>query len=417
MNSKNECSSRPVSIVVIGTGNRANKYLEFVFNNPDKAKLVGIVELNNIRRNQVAAKFNLKEEQCYTDYDSFFVHPIVADAILICTPENKHFEPCMRAIHAGYHVLLEKPIAQTLEECVKIGEAAKQKGVMVNVCHVLHYHPYFLKLKEIVTSGKYGEIISIEHKSCVGIDRSTHGFVRGLYRKEEVTNPMLISKSCHDIDFLLWLTGTHCKKLMSFGSLKWFKKGNAPKGSAERCIHCQIESNCPFSAVNLYHERHDWISNFDVPKGKTKEEVIEEQLASGPYGRCVYHCDNDVVDHQLVAMEMENEVTINFTMDIFTRKDRRETHIVMTEAEIFGNEREIHIIPFRNGEELVYDFNDIAGTAFHAGSDLNLIAHFIEIVRTKQRDASTSIEKAIESHRICFEAERSRTENKLVLFD
>ena len=198
--------TKPVTIVAIGAGNRTNKYLEYAIRNPDRMKLVGVAELNDIRRHAVASKFGLKPEECFADYERFFENPVPADAILIGTPENMHFEPCMKAIEAGYNVLLEKPIAQSLPECCRIAEAARRKGVIVGVCHVLRYHPYFIKIKEIVDSGQLGEIISISHLAAVGLDRTTHGFVRGMWRREEITNPMLISKCCHDIDFLLWLT-------------------------------------------------------------------------------------------------------------------------------------------------------------------------------------------------------------------
>ncbi len=407
---------KPVSIVAIGAGNRTNKYLEYVKRNPDKVKLVGVVELNDIRRRSIATRFGLSDEQCFTDYHAFFQHPALADAVMICTPENMHFEPAMLAIEAGYHILLEKPIAQTLEECVAIGEAAKKKGVLVAVCHVLRHHPYFMKIKELVDSRVLGDIISINHRSAVGVDRSTHGFVRGMWRKEAKTNPMLISKCCHDIDFLLWLTKTRCRKLTSFGSLRWFKRSNAPEGSAERCVDCKIELRCPFSAIDLYRVRRDWIANFDVPEGKTIDDVIEEQLHQGMYGRCVYCCDNDVVDHQIVSMEMESEVTINFSMDVFTLKDNRETHICLTEGEIDGDETTLRVKRFRGAVEEVYDFSDIVGTPFHAGADLNLIADFVDALLEGRGGLATSIERSVESHRICYEAERSRREGQTVLF-
>ena len=407
----------PVSIVAIGAGNRTHKYLEYVKRNPDKVSLVGVVELNDIRRRSVAERFGLEPSQCYEDYHDFFKHSVQADAVMICTPEDMHFEPTMLAIEAGYHVLLEKPIAQTLEECLAIDEAAREKNVLVSVCHVLRYHPYFAKIKELVSSGELGEIISINHRTSVGIDRSTHGFVRGIWRQEVVTNPMLMSKCCHDIDFLLWLTKTPCRKLTSFGSLRWFKERNAPEGSAERCIDCKVERTCPYSAIDLYRDRRDWISNFDVPQGKTIDEVIEDQLREGMYGRCVYHCDNDVVDHQIVSMEMESEVTINFSMDIFTLKDNRETHISLTEGEIDGDETRLRVRHFRGAEETVYDFSDIAHSPFHAGADLAIIADFIDAIRTGRRDLVTSIDRSVESHRICFEAERSRREQRTILFE
>ena len=409
-------SRRPVSIVAIGAGNRTNKYLEYVKQHPDKVKLVGVVELNDIRRKHVADCFSLDASQCFVDYRDFFQHPVEADAVMICTPENMHFEPTMQAIERGYHILLEKPIAQTLEECMLIAQAARKHDVLVSVCHVLRYHPYFMKIKELVDSGELGNIISINHRTSVGLDRTAHGFVRGLWRKEAVTNPMLMSKCCHDIDFLLWLTKTPCRKLTSFGSLRWFKEKNAPEGSAARCVDCKVESRCPFSAVDLYRVRRDWIANFDVPEGKTIDEVIEEQLRYGLYGRCVYRCDNDVVDHQIVSMEMESEVTINFSMDVFTVKDNRETHISLTEGEIDGDETRLKVCRFRGAKEEVYDFSDLAHQPFHAGADLNIVADFIDAIQKNRRNVVTSIEQSVESHRICFEAERSRKEQRTILF-
>ena len=162
--------------------------------------------------------------------------------------------------------------------------------------------------------------------------------------------------------------------------------------------------------------RRDWIANFDVPKGKTIDDVIEEQLREGLYGRCVYHCDNDVVDHQIVSMEMESEVTVNFSMDIFTLKDCRETHISLTEGEIDGDENRLRVRRFRGAEETVYDFSGLAHQPFRAGADLAIIADFIDAIRTGRRDLVTSIERSVESHRICFEAERSRKEQRTILF-
>lgn len=410
-------NNKQISIVAIGAGNRTNKYLEYVKQHPDKAKLVGVVELNEIRRNKIAEKFCLEPSACFTDYHDFFRSSLKVDAVMICTPENMHYEPCMMAIEAGYHVLLEKPIAQTPEECIAIGEAARRKNVIVTVCHVLRYHPYFMKLKELACSGELGNIISINHRTAVGVDRAAHSFVRGPWRKESETNPMLISKCCHDIDFLLWLTKTRCRKLTSFGSLRWFKSTNAPEGSAHRCIDCQVESQCPFSAVDLYRIRRDWIANFDVPQGKNIDEVIEEELEQGLYGRCIYHCDNDVVDHQIVSMEMESEVTINFSMDIFTLEDHRATQICLTEGEIEGDETQIKVRRFRGGEETIYDFSDIKHKPFHAGADLDLMNDFIEAIQTEGKYLRTSIDLSVESHRICFEAERSRKEKRTILFE
>ena len=408
-----------VRLVVIGAGNRTNKYLEYAVRHPERLKLVGIVEPVEIRRTLVAEKFGVPAEACFSSFDDFFANPIEADAVLIGTPEDKHYEPCMRSIEAGYHVLLEKPIAQTKQECLDILEASNRKGVIVGVCHVLRYHPYFMKIKEVIDSGELGEIISINHYAEIDIDRMMHSYVRGLWSKASKTNPMLIAKCCHDIDFLLWICKSRCRKVSSFGSLRWFNAKNAPEGSAERCINCGVEKSCPFSAVHLYKERKQWVRNFDVPEGKTLDEVLDVELERGAFGRCVYHCDNDVVDHQVVNMELENETVISFAVNAFTRNDFRGTHIKMTHGEIDGNETILRVRKFRGGEEKVYDFSDLCGQPFHAGADLNIVEEFVNNISRSNSgcEFSSTIASSIESHVVCYEAETSRLTNQTILID
>lgn len=409
--------SRPVRIVVIGAGNRAHKYLEYARRNPEQLRLAAIVEVNDLRRRAMADAFGLPDKYCYAHYDDFFAERLDADMVLISTPENAHFDPAVKAIDAGYHVLLEKPIAQRLDECREIARRARRRGVLVGVCHVLRYHPYFAKIRELVASGRLGHVVSVNHTASVGLDRATHSYVRGIFRRESEANPILLAKCCHDIDFLLWLTGSHCRRLSSFGSLRWFRAENAPAESTARCIDCPLEKECPYSAVDLYYNRRDWISNFDVPEGSTLDEVILRQLRTGDYGRCVFRCDNDVVDHQIVSMELENDVTISFSMDAFTLGDQRETHIRLTHGEIDGDERTLRVRRFRGGEEQVYDFSDILGKPFHAGADLNLVEDFVDTLSRREHRFRTSIANSVESHRICFEAERSRLTGQTVILD
>lgn len=398
-----------VKIVVIGAGNRTNKYMEYAKRHPERLELVSVVEPVEIRRRNMAERFGLKMEDCYASIDDFFAAKVEADAVLIGTPEDKHFEPTMRSIDAGYHVLLEKPIAQTKEECLAIQQNAHRQGVVVGVCHVLRFHPYFMKIKEVVDSGALGEIISINHYAEINIDRMTHSYVRGLWSQSKKTNPMLIAKCCHDIDFLLWVAGSKCRRVSSFGSLRWFREERAPEGSAERCIDCNVEKQCPYSAVNLYKERKEWIRNFDVPEGRTIDDVIDEELRSGRFGRCVHHCDNDVVDNQILNMELENGTLISFVVNAFTRNDFRGTHIKLTHGEIDGNETTLRVRRFRDNEEQVFDFSDLCSQPFHAGADLNIVEEFVNsITRSANGILSSTIDSSIESHVVCYEAETSR---------
>ncbi|MDE5935471.1 MAG: Gfo/Idh/MocA family oxidoreductase [Muribaculaceae bacterium] len=398
----------PLTLVVIGAGNRTSKYLHYILGHPDEVKLVGVVEINDLRRRKVAEEAGLKLSQCFRDVDSFFLDPVKADAVLICTPENAHFRPAMLALDHGYHVLLEKPIAQTLEECRAIAEKANSRGLTVGICHVLRYHPYFRKFKELIDGGELGEIVSVDHRASVGLDRATHSYVRGIFNREEKTNPVLLSKCCHDVDFIVWLIGAKCRRLSSFGSLRWFTSSAAPEGASERCIDCRIERECPYSAVNLYKRRGEWTKNFDVPPGSSLSDVVDKELESGAFGRCVYHCDNDVADHQVLSMIMENDVTVNLSMDFFTLEDHRITHICLTHGEIYGDESQITVHDFRTRTSRVYDFRDLEGTPFHAGADLEIIRDFVNTLRMKKHGSLlTDINDSIESHRICFNADVS----------
>lgn len=402
-----------VTVVAIGAGNRMNAYAEL---HPGEMRVVAVVEPNLIRRSQLAAKCGVGESCCFESWEEFLRMEKMADAVFICTPDPMHYEPTMLALERGYDVLLEKPIAQSWKECMDIVERSRELHRIVGVCHVLRYHPYFRKFREVVADQSLGELISVNHVEAVGIERMTHAFVRGLWRKESETNPMILSKACHDLDLLVWLTGKKCLKVNSYGSLKWFRSENAPVGSTLRCIDgCAVEEDCPYSAVELYYRRKRWLRHFDIQPETDPDTVIIQELKTGPYGRCVYHCDNDVVDHQVVSMLMEDGVTINFSMDAFTKESGRKTHFMFSRGEVFGDERRLtvrHFHPDRADE--FYDFSDFYGECnYHGGADQEIVRDFLHAVRTGEGETLlTNIESSLESHRIAFEIEEQRKKNQ-----
>lgn len=403
---------RKVTVVALGAGNRMNAYAEYALLHPGEMSIVAVVEPNRVRREHLADRCGVPAERCFAEWEDFLSREKMADAVFICTPDHLHYYPTMRALEKGYDVLLEKPIAQSFGECKAIVESAREKGRIVGVCHVLRYHPYFMKLREIVAGGALGELISVNHIEAVGIERMTHAFVRGLWRKESETNPMILSKACHDLDLLVWLTGKQCLRVSSYGSLKWFKESNAPAGSTPRCTDgCAVERDCPYSALDLYFRRKRWLRHFDMPENVDADEVILDELRSGPYGRCVYRCDNDVVDHQVVSMLMEDDVTVSFSMDAFTKESARKTHCMFSLGEVFGDEKTLTVRYFQADKpDEVFDFSFIAGECnFHGGADLNIVRDFVEAVRLGNGEALlTNIESSLESHRIAFEIEQQR---------
>lgn len=406
-------TKEPTKVAVIGTGNRANKYLKYCEIHPEKLRLVAIAEVNTLRREACAKRFGLSKNQCFEDYRKMLEEGVDVDMVLITTPDHLHYAPVMESIRCGHHVLIEKPIAQTLDQCLEIMALAHEKKVKVGVCHVLRFHPYFCKLKQLVAEKKYGEVVSIQHSVSVGLDRATHSFVRGLFSNSQKSNPMLISKCCHDMDFLLWIADKRCQKVSSFGSLKWFREENAPEGSSERCVDCLIEKQCPYSAKNLYWERRDWISNFDIPDGGTIVDAIKKELNEGEYGRCVFHCQNDVVDHQTVILQMEDGVTLSLVMDMFTADDLRRTTIHLTHGEIYGDECRIIAQDYKGHRE-EFDFHEQMQMPFHAGADLKLIEKFIDSLHEPNSTLSISAASLLDSYVVSHAAERSRKEGQVI---
>lgn len=406
---------KQVRIAAIGLGNRTRKYLQYVVSHPEEAVLTMIVEPDIERRNEIRHQFGLSSGDCFDSLDAFFAKKRSVDAVIIGAPDDLHYSICKDAIDYGYHCLLEKPIAQNEEECVELAEAAKKRGVIVCVCYVLRYHPFYMKLKEIVSNEELGPIISVSHIENVGLDRMTHSYVRGFWGNSEAACPIFLSKCCHDVDVLLWITGKKPSRLYSFGSLNWFKERNAPEGSAERCIDCSVEGACPFSAVDLYDRRRGWIDNFIVNEGETLDDRIARELREGPFGKCVYHCNNDVVDHQTVAIEMEDKTDISITMCAFTRSSARMTKIECAYGEIMADEQSITVDHFRRNKKDCLNFSEIFNQPLHGNSDLTIVADFIKAVSDPDNyKVRCPIDEALESHRICFKAEESRLHGRMM---
>jgi len=277
----------------------------------------------------------------------------------------------------------------------------------------MRYTPYTAKLREIIQQGDIGEIVSIQHLEPIGFFHFSHSYVRGNWGNSNKSSPMLLAKCCHDIDWLLWITGKKCLKISSFGSLKYFVPKNKPEGSGTRCLECSVEESCPYSSKKIYLDTvkrgyTGWpvhIITEDVPT----PESVEEALRNGPYGRCVYDCDNDVLDNQVVNMMLEDNITISFSVVAFTEKIcQRQTRIWGTKGELEGNGNDIIT---------VYDFLTLQKTTYnpeeptlgHLMGDYGLMGDFIEAVSSNDTSflKSTPLE-TLQSHLIVFAAEEAR---------
>jgi predicted dehydrogenase len=406
----------PLDLVVIGAGARAFfAYGPYVGQHPDEARIVAVAEPNPVRRAQFADYFDLGNDRCFASWEELLSRPQLAPAALVLTQDQMHVAPAIAALERGYHVLLEKPMAQTPEECVRLVQAAERTGRMLQICHVLRFTPFFNTLHDIITSGRLGQIISVEHRENITYYHMAHSFVRGNWRNRALSSPLILAKCCHDMDILFWNHGP-VKRLSSFGSLIHFKPENAPAGAALRCTDgCVVADECPYYAPRLYTGPNArWMSRI-ISETQTDEARLEA-LRTGPYGRCVYQCDNDVVDNQVISMELESGVSVSMTFVGHSQREGRTIRIDGSRATLRAK--------FIDGEDAI-DIQDHLTNATvympvpkaasgHGGGDFGLMKAFVGALRAGHTEALTSARNSLESHLMAFAAEEARATGRSV---
>ena len=413
---------KKLTAIVVGYGSRGSAYASFAMKNPDQLQIVAVADPNPIRQQTAMQRHGLTEEKIYNSWENIVQLPRMADFAIVGTQDNMHYGPAMALIEKGYHLLLEKPMAPTPEECARITEAAERKGVHVMVCHVLRFTQFWRAIKNILDSGRIGKPMSIMHMENVGHIHQSHSFVRGNWRNSKESNSMLMQKSCHDMDILQWLVGERCAKIQSFGGLHHFTRENMPAGAPDRCVKgCPVAEQCHYNAVKLYYDDKDnlWFRSvaaktIDMP---TDEQVMEA-ITYGPYGRCVYQCDNDVVDHQTVNMEFEGGCTAACSMTAFNEGGRY-IRIFGTEGELVSSmsQNTLQVFSFQTRQweavEISAFGNDI--TSGHGGGDEGIMVDFLSLLRGETPSKSVCpVRTSYENHLMAFAAEESRHTNRVV---
>lgn len=412
---------KPITAITLGAGARGNTYGNYAVSNPNEIKIVGVAEPVGLRNERYAKKHNIIDANRFSTWEHVLQKPKMADAVIITMPDDLHYEPVMQALAKGYDVLLEKPMAQTEQQCRNILAQVKKTGRIVAVCHVLRYAPYFIKLRKMIQSGAIGELISVNHFEPIEHIHMSHSFVRGNWHNSKATTPIILAKSCHDLDIMRWLIDKPSESIAAFGGLKWFRKENAPQGSTARCMDgCAVESTCPYSAMKIYHRKRSWTYVFDLPEDKSLQgDAILNYLKTTDYGRCVYKMDNDQADHYVSSILFKDGVTANFSMEAFTSYHGRRTRVMGSMGDIVGDMNKFTYTDFRTGESKDWDVKTDDDSIYknhgHGGGDFGLMKDWVQAVA--QHDASlltSTIDASIESHILAFSAEKSRLKKKIV---
>ncbi|MCK4896015.1 MAG: Gfo/Idh/MocA family oxidoreductase [Candidatus Heimdallarchaeota archaeon] len=449
--------SEILKAIVIGAGDRgADTYGKYALRNPKEIKFIAVAEPIEVRRNIFKQQHEINEENCFTTWEDILSKEKFADIAVITTQDKMHFEPAILAMERGYDVLLEKPMAVSIQDCKELVEVAERTGKILQIGHVLRYTEFFSKIKEIISSGKLGDIANISLRENVSSFHYAHSYIRGHWRNREETSPMVLAKSCHDLDILYWFIGSKTKKISSFGSQAFFGKNNQPKGAPDRCLEgCPVSDSCLYYAPRIYIDiepllqasgkggptfdkliskiilRFPKIKNLSIFK-KVREyngwpvNVISNDLTfegkmkalrETNFGKCVYTMnDHTVVDHQVVNIEFENNVTAVFTLHGFSHEEGRTLRIDGTKGTIVGefliSGEKIKLFNAHSGKEtLIHQDRMISG---HGGGDDRLMTAFIYSVKNQTKEALSRAREALESHLMAFASDISRIEERIV---
>ncbi len=420
---------KKISVIIIGAGDRGNSYSKQMAEMPELYEVVGVADPVETRRKSVQNRHSIADSACFAGWEDILNQPKMADVAVIATMDNQHCETALRAIDLGYHLLLEKPVAQTAAECVEIAKAAEKKGVSVLVCHVLRYTPFFKKVKELLRNGAIGAVMSMIQVEAVGNLHQSHSFVRGNWHSEKETAPMLLAKSCHDLDMIQWLMDKPCKRVHSFGDLTYFRPENAPEGAPVRCADgtCPAADTCEYNCIKLYYDNKEslWFRGA-ATRGMTAGEIPTDEevmaaLKTRDYGLCVYHANNDVVDHQVVNLEFEGGATVSFSMNCFNEGGRY-IRLFGTKGELYANagDEEITLYSFADKQRtkipVVKTEESILGG--HGGGDAGIIREMYDYLSGNYTGyCAADIATSVNNHMIVFAAEKSRREGSVVSVD
>lgn len=416
------------TVAIIGVGARgANAYGWQLNDATDRFNIVSLCDIRPERLEIFGEKFNVPKEARFTDENEFFKEKR-ADLILIATQDKDHVRHCLKAFELGYEVMTEKPLTDKREDCEALLAAQKKAGTHALVCHVLRYAPAFLRANEILKSGELGQLVAINALERVAFLHQAHSYVRGNWRSTDEpcgSAPMILAKCCHDLDLLQWYANSTCKSISSVGDLVYFKKENEPEYATDYCLDCKEREACPYSAWRAYVDAWHWqncptdIWPYNVlTTPPVTEEKLLKALDKAPYGRCVYRCDNNVVDHQLTTMTFDNGVKATLTMTAFTRDGGRRIHFHCTLGELILEEANNTLTVSRFGSPTIetIDLADLNEKGYgHGGGDEGLINALYDML-TDNSAQTTSFAASVESHLMGICAEESRLKGGELVF-
>ncbi len=405
------------TVAIIGCGGRGYTYTKLLTEKKEFG-ITAICDINHEQLKKINGLINLPSSAMFCSEEEFFKEKR-ADVLVIATTDSHHVRQCIKAMELGYDVLLEKPISDSKEEIEKLLKVQKQTGRKVVVCHVMRYAAGIIKIDELLQKEIIGKLVAIDQSERVAFWHQAQAYVR-LQKSNPDTYPTILAKCCHDLDLIQHFAGASCKSVSSVGDLSFFRRENAPDGSADRCLDCKYVDTCTYSAKKIYIDVwkkrgcpvFSWPYNKVSLKNPTTEEDLYQGLKTKVQGECAFKCgvesDPHVVDNQMVQMQFENGVIATLKM-VFAARPGRLIALYGTEGEIVMDEvlNTLTIKPYGKDIEVIKLSGLDFGGWSHGGGDAGLINDLYDIL-TGAKKNYTSLKESVESHLIGICAEESR---------
>lgn len=406
----------PIEAVLVGAGNRGHfAYGRYALRHPDQVRFVAVAEPDEGRRLRFAEAHGIPADAQFSSWAELAQRPPLGQMLVNATMDGDHVASGQALLDVGYHMLLEKPIATTPKQCVELVHRAQRLDRVLQIGHVLRYAPFFQAIQEIVAAGRLGEIVSVDWRENLVYWHYAHSFVRGRWSSSERSSPMILAKCCHDLDLLVWIFGRRCQRVTSFGSLTHFRPDRVGPDVPARCTDgCPIADACPYFAPRLYLEGVAGAFALSAVSLDQSRESIRQALETGPYGRCVFRCGNDVVDHQVVALELDGGLTVSLTMQGSSHVEGRTVRIDGLRATLLGNQARNEILLVDHQSSTTETIRPALAEGGHGGGDSGVMRAFVAGVRGDDRAVLTSGLESLESHLIAFAAEEARVTGTVV---
>lgn len=349
---------------IIGMGQRGTgaygKLLSSLF--VDDVEIVAVADSNPRRLAGAIRLLELDGVSQYTDYREVLADPRVT-MVVVTTPDHTHGEVAAAAVRTGKHVLCEKPLATSPEECGAILAAARP-GQVVQVGFVLRYHRLYAEARRLLERGDIGTVRQI---SAVD-NRQGADYFRRWHRFRQRSGGLFNHKSTHLLDIMNWWAGARPEEVHAFGGVAVFQPG---LWQGDRCLDCRFQGECP-----------EYLDLRDEPY---RSLYLEAETVDG-YLRdtCVFTSEKTTVDHGSAVLRYENGVAATYTLSLFAPMDNRQIMVFGDGGKLEFDEASHSIVVTDRHTGTQHRTSVAFEGGGHGGSDVRLLQGFFRAIRDQR---------------------------------